>query len=116
VLEGGGVVGALQRSRTLVRGRFWPVLGILLLTSIIVAVVAGIVGIPFSVVANGVGRAIGETNPYAPLPLLVTSIGTVVGATLTTPFQAGVTGLLYIDQRMRREGFDVELQRAAGSR
>ncbi len=116
VLEGGGVVGALQRSRTLVRGRFWPVLGILLLTSIIVAVVAGIVGIPFSVVANGVGRAIGETNPYAPLPLLVTSIGTVVGATLTTPFQAGVTGLLYIDQRMRREGFDIELQRAARSR
>lgn len=116
VLEGGGVVAALQRSPALVRGRFWPILGILVLTAVIVTIVAGIVGIPFSAVATGVGRAIGETNPYAPLPLLVTSIGTVVGATLTTPFQAGVTGLLYIDQRMRREGFDVELQRAARER
>jgi hypothetical protein len=63
-----------------------------------------------------VGRAIGDADPTAALPLLITSIGTVVGATLTTPFQAGVTGLLYIDQRMRREGFDAELQRAARSR
>ncbi len=113
VLEGISVTTALTRSRTLVAGRFWPVLGILVLTAIIVTIVAGIVGIPFGVVAGAVGAAAGETNPYAPLPLLITSIGTVVGATLTTPFQAGVTGLLYIDQRMRREGFDIELQRAA---
>jgi hypothetical protein len=113
VLEGISVTTALRRSRNLVTGRFWPVLGILVLTGIIVTVVAGIVGIPFGVVAGAIGVAVGEPNPYAPLPLLITSIGTVVGATLTTPFQAGVTGLLYIDQRMRREGFDIELQRAA---
>ncbi|HEY2225239.1 hypothetical protein [Actinomycetospora sp.] len=113
VLEGISVTTALRRSRNLVQGRFWPVLGILVLTAIIVTVVAGIVGIPFGVVGGAVGAAVGETNPYAPLPLLISSIGTVVGATLTTPFQAGVTGLLYIDQRMRREGFDIELQRAA---
>jgi hypothetical protein len=116
VLEGIGVTEALRRSRTLVTGRFWPVLGILVLTAVITTVVAGLVGIPFEVVASAVGRVVGETDPYAPLPFLVTSIGTVVGATLTTPFQAGVTGLLYIDQRMRREGFDVELQRAARAR
>lgn len=113
VLEGIPVTAALRRSRDLVRGRFWPVLGILVLTGIIVTVVAGIVGVPFGIVAGAVGTAVGEPNPYAPLPLLISSVGTVVGATLTTPFQAGVTGLLYIDQRMRREGFDIELQRAA---
>lgn len=113
VLEGISATTALRRSRTLVQGRFWPVLGILVLAAIIVAVVAGVVGIPFGVIAGAAGSAAGQTNPYAPLPLLITSIGTVVGATLTTPFQAGVTGLLYIDQRMRREGFDIELQRAA---
>jgi hypothetical protein len=113
VLEGVPVIAALRRSPALVRGRFWPILGIIVLTAIIVTVVAGIIAVPFSVLSGGVGRAIGETNPFAPLPLLVTSIGAVIAGTLTSPFQAGVTGLLYIDQRMRREGFDIELQRAA---
>ena len=31
------------------------------------------------------------------------------------PFSAGVTSLLYIDRRMRREGLDLELTRAAGA-
>ncbi|MCD2195022.1 glycerophosphoryl diester phosphodiesterase membrane domain-containing protein [Actinomycetospora endophytica] len=113
VLEGISVTTALRRSRDLVRGRFWPVLGILLLTAIIVTIVAGIIGIPFGVIASAAGNAVGEPSAYAPLPLLISSIGTVIGAALTSPFQAGVTGLLYIDQRMRREGFDIELQRAA---
>ena len=113
VLEGVPVIAALRRSTTLVRGRFWPILGILVLTAIIAAVVAGIIVAVFGGLSSGVGRAIGETNPFAPLPLLVSSIGAVIAGTLTSPFQAGVTGLLYIDQRMRREGFDIELQRAA---
>jgi hypothetical protein len=113
VLEGVPVIAALRRSPALVRGRFWPVLGILVLTVVIVIVVAGLIAVPFTVVSSGVGAATGETNPYAPLRLLVTSVGAVIAGTLTTPFQAGVTGLLYIDQRMRREGFDIELQRAA---
>lgn len=113
VLEGIPVIAALRRSPALVRGRFWPILGVLVLTVIIVMVVSGIVAVPFSLVSGGVGTATGQSNPFAPLPLLVTSIGAVIAATLTTPFQAGVTGLLYIDARMRREGFDLELQRAA---
>ena len=32
------------------------------------------------------------------------------------PFTAGVTALLYLDQRMRREGLDVSLYRAAQAR
>ncbi|MEJ2871614.1 hypothetical protein WCD74_27895 [Actinomycetospora sp. OC33-EN08] len=114
VLEGIGVTAALARSRRLVTGRFWPVLGILLLGTIIVAIVSGLVGVPFGLAATGVAVATG-TSPYATLPLLVSSVGTVIGVTLTAPFQAGVTGLLYVDQRMRREGFDLELQRAARS-
>ena len=113
VLEGVPVIAALRRSTALVRGRFWPILGILVLTAIIAAVVAGIIVAVFGGLSSGVGRAIGETNPFAPLPLLVSSIGAVIAGTLTSPFQAGVTGLLYIDQRMRREGFDIDLQRAA---
>ncbi|MFC5063984.1 hypothetical protein [Actinomycetospora atypica] len=114
VLEGIGVGTALGRSRRLVTGRFWPVLGILLLTTIVAGIVAGLIGVPFSLVATAVASGTGDPlNVYSPLPLLITSIGTVLATTLTAPFQAGVTGLLYIDQRMRREGFDIELQRAA---
>jgi len=32
------------------------------------------------------------------------------------PFVAGANGLLYIDQRMRKEGFDLVLLRAASQR
>ena len=113
VLEGIPVTAAIRRSPALVRGRFWPVLGVLVLGMVIVMVVAGLVAVPFSLISGAVGTAVGQTNPFAPVPLLVTSIGAVLAGTLTTPFQAGVTGLLYIDQRMRREGFDIELQRAA---
>ena len=113
VLEGIPVIAALRRSPALVRGRFWPILGTVVLTAIIVFVVSGIIAVPFSLVSGAVGTATGEPNPFAPLPLLITSVGAVIAGTLTTPFQAGVTGLLYIDQRMRREGFDIELQRAA---
>ncbi|GLZ52381.1 hypothetical protein [Actinomycetospora sp. NBRC 106378] len=112
VLEGTGVVAALGRSRHLVTGRFWPILGTLLLTYVIVLIIAGIVGVPFTGGAAAVAGAMG-TSPYAFVPLLISSIGSVIGTALTSPFQAGVTGLLYIDQRMRREGFDIELQRAA---
>jgi hypothetical protein len=113
VLEGISVAAALRRAPALVRGRFWPILGVLVLAVVIVVVVAGIITGVFGLVSGGVGAATGETDPYAPARLLVTSIGAVIAGTLTTPFQAGVTGLLYIDQRMRREGFDIELQRAA---
>ncbi len=50
---------------------------------------------------------------FAPLQLVITGISSIVAATIVYPFWAGVTSLLYIDLRMRREGLDVELARAA---
>lgn len=114
VLEHSGVVAALRRSRDLVRGRFWPVLGITLLAGVIVSIVSGIITIPFSVASGAIGAA--TSDPGGLLPVLVGDLGTIIGLTLAAPFQAGVTGLLYVDQRMRREGFDIELQRAAHGR
>ncbi|MHC1557585.1 glycerophosphoryl diester phosphodiesterase membrane domain-containing protein [Actinomycetospora sp. C-140] len=115
VLEGIGVTEALRRSWFLVRGRFWPVFGIQLLGGLIAFVIAGVITAPFQLV--GTLLAGGSDNPAAAttsLPvLLLTALGAIIGYTLTTPFQSGVTGLLYVDQRMRREGFDIELQRAA---
>jgi hypothetical protein len=51
-------------------------------------------------------------------PLLVAGINGIVGLTTTlvfTPYGSIVLTLLYYDQRMRREGFDVErMMHAAG--
>ncbi|HSX97528.1 MAG TPA: hypothetical protein VLG91_09055, partial [Streptomyces sp.] len=98
----------------------WRVLGIQLLATIIAYVVASIVVIPFSFagaaldgdglsgfLATG-GTALGWTY------LVISGVGAVIGSTLTFPISAGVTVLLYIDQRIRREALDLELGRAAG--
>lgn len=39
----------------------------------------------------------------------------MIGSMITFPITAGVTVLLYIDQRIRREALDLELARAAGT-
>ncbi len=120
VLEGVGVIEALRRSWRLVSGRFWPVLGIQLLAAIIAGVLASIIAVPFSVGASliTVGAAAGGAAPSAAMSLpavLITAVGGIIALTITAPFQSGVTGLLYVDQRMRSEGFDIELQRAAAA-
>ncbi len=43
----------------------------------------------------------------------ITTLGSMVGSIVAYPFLASVTALLYVDLRMRREGLDVELHRAA---
>ncbi|WP_431986984.1 DUF7544 domain-containing protein [Streptomyces griseoflavus] len=120
MLEKQGIVKAMTRSAKLVRGSWWRVFGIQLLATIIANVVASIIVIPFTFLAsalsgngatgflNSAGGDIGWTF------LIVSGIGSVIGAMITFPITAGVTVLLYIDQRIRREALDLELARAAG--
>ncbi|HEY3710458.1 MAG TPA: hypothetical protein VGL64_13845 [Amycolatopsis sp.] len=117
VLERGTVRQAFGRSRRLVSGSFWRVLGILLLASLIGWLITTIIGLPFNL---GSGAFSGLFDPQAGAPqqstggLVLQSVGTVIASTIVTPFTALVTVVLYIDQRMRREGMDIELARAAG--
>ncbi|WP_329338388.1 hypothetical protein OG866_26425 [Streptomyces sp. NBC_00663] len=119
MLEKQGIVKSLSRSAKLVRGSWWRVFGIQLLATIIANVVASIVVIPFTFLAaalNGDGFT-GFLNSGGDLGwtfLVVSGIGSVIGAMITFPITAGVTVLLYIDQRIRREALDLELARAAG--
>ncbi|MBY8888033.1 hypothetical protein K7472_24795 [Streptomyces sp. PTM05] len=109
MLERQGVLTSIARSFRLVRGTWWRVFGVQLLSVLLTLVVTSIIGIPFSMVAS-VTSGGGTTGwPY----LIITGLGTVVGATLTFPFSAGVSVLLYLDQRIRKESLDVELIRAA---
>jgi len=115
VLERARVLQALGRSRRLVRGSFWRVLGVLLLATVIAFVLSSIVQIPFSLLSTGGQLLSADPEQSASLvALLIAAVGGIIGGTITYPFAAAVSALLYVDQRMRREALDLELARAAG--
>ena len=116
VLEGESVVAALRRSVGLVRARFWALLGMIALTAVITGIIASAVSAPFSLGGQALSGSVASGTATTLPGLVVASLGTVVGLTVTMPFSAAVIGLLYVDARMRREGFDIELQRAAAER
>ncbi|WP_181776871.1 hypothetical protein [Amycolatopsis pittospori] len=115
LLERGTVREAFRRSVKLVSGMFWRVFGILLLAAVISAFLAMIITTPFSF--SAFLSIFGDMDQvYIPSTgdLILQSVGTVIAQTIVGPFTALVTVILYIDQRMRREGMDIELARAAG--
>jgi hypothetical protein len=113
VLEGRGVMEAIRRSWTLVGGSFWRVLGILLLTWILTALLGAILGVPFELLSLLVSFG-GRGSLWAVvLTTVLFTVGGVIRAMITYPIQAGVNGLLYTDRRMRAEAFDLVLQTAA---
>ncbi|ATL28197.1 hypothetical protein [Streptomyces formicae] len=119
MLEKQGVKKSLARSVKLVNGSWWRVFGIQLLAAIIANVVASIIVIPFTFIAgalsgDGVTGFLDNAGELGWTFLIVSGIGSVIGSMLTFPITAGVTVLLYIDQRIRREALDLELARAAG--
>ncbi|MCK8438490.1 oxidoreductase [Streptomyces sp. D2-8] len=133
VLESAGPITALKRSFRLVRRAWWRTFGILLLTWGMVAVGGWIVQIPLlfaspqpSYDAYGpydeppadIGEffteVYGDALPGLWTYLVVTVVVTLVVQLLATAFTQLVSTLLYIDQRIRREGLGESLARAAG--
>ncbi|CAK7284133.1 DUF7544 domain-containing protein [Streptomyces misionensis] len=121
MLERQGIVQSLRRSTKLVQGSWWRILGIQLLAGLIVGIAKVVISIPFTVAAMIAGGGdslagfLGENGAHVGWTfLLISGIGAVIGTTITLPISAGVTVLLYVDQRIRREGLDLELARAAG--
>jgi len=121
LLEDLRVVAAMRRSWRLVSGSWWRVLGVLLVMGVIATVANGLLQTPFSIIGAVLAAAIApetastssDVTATIVLTTVVGNIGTVIASTVTAPFAAAVTALLYIDLRMRREGLDVALARAA---
>ncbi|WAZ22140.1 hypothetical protein STRCI_003363 [Streptomyces cinnabarinus] len=120
MLEKQGIVKSMSRSVKLVRGSWWRMFGIQLLAMIIASILASIIAIPFAFLADALsGDSVGGLlesggGDLGWTYLIVSGIGSVIGSMITFPISAGVTVLLYIDQRIRREALDLELARAAG--
>jgi glycerophosphoryl diester phosphodiesterase family protein len=100
LLEGVRGSDALRRSFRLVRRRWWPTFGILLVVGILAGVAQAIVGLPLAVLQltafkhSVVGSA------------AVQAIGNSIAGILVTPLQAATLVVLYFDLRLRKEGLD----------
>jgi hypothetical protein len=111
MLEGGRFWASVARAWRLTRGSFWRLLGLYLLVSILVSIVSSIVVFPVTTIAT-----IAFNDPFLTSggSIALVAVGQAIASTISTVFMAGVIALAYIDVRMRREGLDVELARAAG--
>ncbi len=118
MLEGARVIAALSRSRKLVAPQWWRIFGILLLAALIAGIINAIITFPASLAGGFLSASQATSDPLAGLglpALVLMGISAIIAGTITAPFSAGVTGLLYVDQRIRREALDLELARAAGT-
>jgi hypothetical protein len=70
--------------------------------------------VPFALVA-ALGGFVVPADWAGLVYVLATYVGLVLTQALTTPFTAAVVALQYVDQRIRKEGFDIELISAAGT-
>jgi hypothetical protein len=102
LIEGTRGFKALGRSFNLVRGRWWPTAGTLLLANILAAAVSfgfGLLALPFVFT--------GRDNEF--VFDLANGIFGAVASVLTIPFVAAVVAVIYFDLRVRKEGFDLQL-------
>ncbi|MBM9510703.1 proline-rich domain-containing protein [Actinacidiphila acididurans] len=118
ILERQGVTAALKRSAKLVRDAWWRVLGVQLLGLLLSTIAQGVISTPFSLLGSAVTGDGGlsafmsdSSNPGWGF-LVIAGVGGAIGSAVTLPITAGVTALLYMDQRIRRESLDLELARA----
>lgn len=113
MLESVGVFGAIRRSYRLTSGAFWRTLGIALLTLMVTGIAGQMLAFPFGII--GAVLALVVDAQYGPLVLVLTqALSTVVSAAFVAPFTSAVASLQYVDQRMRKEAYDVELMTRAG--
>jgi hypothetical protein len=115
MLEDVGVFGAIERGHALTRGSFWRVFGIAILTALVTSIAGLMLTIPISLVTGSLGDAGMSSEMEAVWQSLANAIGSVVQSAFVAPFTAAVTAVQYVDQRIRKEAFDVELMTRAGT-
>ena len=108
VLERTGVLASLRRAGRLSRGQFWRLFGTMLLAALLVGVVGQVVSVPLGIV-GAVGPVLFPGTTGALMLVFSSFVTQVVVGALTTPFTSAVTALQYVDQRIRKEGLDVQL-------
>lgn len=113
MLEPIGIFRAIGRGWELTSRSFWRTLGISVLTYLVTQFAASIIVVPVLIAGFIAGYAVsGTLGTFLFLGLMV--VGQVLASAFVAPFSAGVTSLQYIDLRMRKEAYDVQLMSEAG--
>jgi hypothetical protein len=103
LVEGSGPFRSLGRSRELVRGRWWGTFGVavvgFLLVSIVSAALSGVI----------VGLAFANPARNTVSGFALNTFAATLGSMISTPAAAAFATVLYIDLRVRKEGFDLLL-------
>jgi hypothetical protein len=116
IIEHATIGQAVVRSWTLIRGRFWVALGVILVVSLVFGAVAQVVSIPMTFLSTGLTTVIAPTGDPSVseligvlVVLLATQVLTLLLQAVLVVVQSSATALIYIDCRMRREGLDLDL-------
>jgi hypothetical protein len=103
LVEGAGPSRALGRSRELVRGRWWGTLGVAVVGYLLVSIVS------FALTGIVVGIAFANPARNTVTGFVLNTLASTVGSMIGTPAAAAFITVLYIDLRVRKEGFDLLL-------
>jgi hypothetical protein len=100
VVEDRGAWTTFTRALWVLRVRFWRVVGITLLVTLLLGIVSFAVALPLTVLSMAVG----------PLSWVVDGVTSTLLSLVVVPVTAFAALLVYLDARVRREGLDLELR------
>ncbi|HVD06125.1 MAG TPA: hypothetical protein VNB89_08915 [Gemmatimonadaceae bacterium] len=98
VFENSGASESLNRSFALSKDSAWRIFGVILLSYVVLIVAQIAIGLTVQVVISMVLRS----------PMVASMVGNVIGA-LLYPFLSIALMVLYFDQRIRKEGYDLDV-------
>jgi hypothetical protein len=103
LVEGSGPFRSLGRSRELVQGRWWGTFGVAVVGYVLVSIVT------FAITGLIVGLAFANPDRNTVTGFALNTFAATLASMLSTPAAAAFATVLYIDLRVRKEGFDLLL-------
>ncbi len=117
IVENLGIFPAIARSWRLTSNNWWRIFGIWIVVILVVGAITGGISTAVSFVIGIVGMLI-NASPTDEQLILQAVVGQAVSLIVTSvigavalAFESGVLALIYVDLRMRTEGFDVMLMK-----
>ena len=109
VIEDLKTMPAIERSIALTKGSWVRVLLVYLLVGALQYAAAAMFQLPFTLLA----LVVGEQTPAGLVFQVLAQFGASVTGILVTPLAASALALIYYDERVRKEGFDLQYMMAA---
>lgn len=118
VLERGGVMASARRTFALIRGRFWWSVLIAFVASSLIGIVSGVLSNVLQFGGMIILAFLPEASETAMLVFLTASFlfSYLISAVLDSCYLGATFTIVYIDLRIRHEGFDADLAEAAEAR